>query len=278
MEARTGKAPTGFWMNATLYLTRAILSRYWVWSWLAPLGGVPLSQLELIKRNPEVFTERILQICSRDMWTKDNYFYYGYIVGKFSKECCPRYLEEQHFAYCKANAHRVIPFKGTWAEAAQTRTDFTVYSLLDSMDWMPPAMVAENIGRIIPQMNHAKGRIFWRSFSEGVHSAPLVWLKPQRVDDSGDRVAMYWSTWMAKIDGQIRFDLRSRQWATTKARSQSFLSSLSTGVKIEKLESDYDPREDTVLRAFVRALATRATADAEEAGWDAEGEAEGDGQ
>jgi len=27
------------------------------------------------------------------------------------------------------------------AEAAQTRDDFTVYSLLDSMDWMPSSMV-----------------------------------------------------------------------------------------------------------------------------------------
>jgi betaine lipid synthase len=77
-----------------------------------------------------------------------------------------------------------------------------------------------------------RGRIFWRSFSEGVHSAPLVWLKPQKVGDDGDRVAMYWSTWMAKMDGSVRFDMRSRQWATTKVKPQTFLSSLMTGIKI----------------------------------------------
>jgi len=190
MEALTGECPTGLGTTITLWLTRAILSRYWIWSWLAPLGGVPLSQLQLIERDPQVFCERILQIVSRDMWTKDNYFYYGYIVGKFSKECCPRYLEEKNFAYCKANAHRVIPFRGTWAEAAQTRDDFTVYSLLDSMDWMPPQMVAENIGMIIPRMNRDKGRIFWRSFAPKVHSPILEALKPRLVPDV-DRVGWY---------------------------------------------------------------------------------------
>jgi S-adenosylmethionine:diacylglycerol 3-amino-3-carboxypropyl transferase/ubiquinone/menaquinone biosynthesis C-methylase UbiE len=192
MESLTGVAPKGPFTNLTLYITRAILSRYWIWSWLAPLGGVPLSQLQLIERNPAVFCDRILQICERDMWTKDNYFYFGYITGKFAKNCCPRYLEAQYFDYLKANAHRVLPFKGTWAEAAQTRNDFTVYSLLDSMDWMPHQMVADNIGRIIPQMNREKGRIFWRSFSPDVHSPALAHLRPRLVPDV-DRVGWYMS-------------------------------------------------------------------------------------
>lgn len=190
MEALTGKCPEGPLTSLTLFLTRAVLSRYWVWSWLAPLGGVPLSQLQLLERNPEVFVERILQIVQTDMWTTDNYFYYGYIVGKFSRKCCPRYLEEKHFAYCKKNTDKVVPFRGTWAEAAQTRTDFTIYSLLDSMDWMPPSMVADNIGRIIPQMNRDKGRIFWRSFAPYAHSPALAHLKSRVVPDT-DRVGWY---------------------------------------------------------------------------------------
>ena len=35
---------------------------------------------------------------------------------------------------------------------------------------------------------------------------------------------------------------------------------LSTGVKIEKLGKDYEPREDSCMRAFVRLLAVRAEA------------------
>ena len=79
-------------------------------------------------------------------------------------------------------------------------------------------------------------------------------------------------------DGIISLPASRRKERLFGAAGAGRTKALSTGVKIEKLESDYDPREDTVLRAFVRALATRATADAEEAGWDAEGEAEGDGQ
>ena len=36
---------------------------------------------------------------------------------------------------------------------------------------------------------------------------------------------------------------------------------LSTGVKIEKLGADYDPRADTCIKAFVRLLAARAEAE-----------------
>ena len=39
---------------------------------------------------------------------------------------------------------------------------------------------------------------------------------------------------------------------------------LSTGIKIEKLGAEYDPREDTVLRALVRMLAETAAAGAAE--------------
>jgi len=192
MEAQTGKCPRGPLTTMTLFLTRQILSRYWMWAWLAPLGGVPVSQLELLKRNPMVFAERIMQICEVDMWTTDNYFYYGYIVGKFSKKCCPRYLEAKHFDYLKANVHRMIPFRGTWADAAESRDDFTIFSLLDSMDWMPPQMVAENIGRIVPHMKREKGRIFWRSFSPEIHSPVLAQFDPRHVPDT-DRVGWYMS-------------------------------------------------------------------------------------
>ena len=33
----------------------------------------------------------------------DNYFYHGYIMGSYTKECCPRYLEEKNFAALRAN-------------------------------------------------------------------------------------------------------------------------------------------------------------------------------
>ena len=61
--------------------------------------------------------------------------------------------------------------------------------------------------------------------------------------------------------GGIEWRRRERVFgATGSGRSKG----LSTGIKIEKLGADYDPREDTVLRALVRMLAETATAGAAE--------------
>ena len=37
-------------------------------------------------------------------------------------------------------------------------------------------------------MDHKRGKIFWRSFADEVHSATLAWLDPVSVDDHDDRV------------------------------------------------------------------------------------------
>ena len=50
----------------------------------------------------------------------------------------------------------------------------TIASLLDSMDWMPPTMIAENISKVIANMDRKKGRVFWRSFADRVHSPVLA--------------------------------------------------------------------------------------------------------
>ena len=34
----------------------------------------------------------------------DNYFYYGYLYGKYSRTCCPRYLQPEYFEKLKAGS------------------------------------------------------------------------------------------------------------------------------------------------------------------------------
>ena len=41
-----------------------------------------------------MFVERLVEVLTTRIWMPDNYFYYGYIVGEFSPEVCPRYLEK----------------------------------------------------------------------------------------------------------------------------------------------------------------------------------------
>ena len=67
----------------------AALSQMWLWRWLAPLGGVPLSQIDLLRREPSVWIERVLEVLHTRMWRPGNYFYYAYVVGEWTEACCP---------------------------------------------------------------------------------------------------------------------------------------------------------------------------------------------
>ncbi len=187
--------------SVLLAVIRQVLAAPWVWAWFAPLGGVPRAQLDLIKREPQVWADRLEEVVGRRMWAKDNYFYYAYVCGRWTRECCPRYLEERHFATLKAHADRVSVFHGPIAEAAATRDDFTVASLLDSMDWMPDSMIASQLAALLPHMDRAKGHLFWRTFATKVHSPVLAALRPEHVpdDDGAERVGWYLSQWVAKV-------------------------------------------------------------------------------
>ena len=191
-------------------LLHGILKNPFVWAILAPLGGVPESQLALISREPQVWSERLEEVIGRRMWGETNYFYYYYVVGKWSKECCPPYMQEKNFAVLKAGAKRraVTMVHGGWADGAQLRKDFTVASLLDSMDWMPDSMIADNIARLYPQLSDGSKKskpckIFWRSFATKVHSPVLAALEPDLVPDPMDgseRVGWYLSQWVATVE------------------------------------------------------------------------------
>eukprot|EP00939_MAST-03C_sp_MAST-3C-sp1_P000994 g994.t1 len=177
-----------------------VISQPWMWEWLAPLGGVPHEQLSLLSRQPELFSERLIEILSTRMWTKDNYFYHGYITGVFAKDCCPRYMSAEYYPQLKSRVKNVTLYHGLLGNAAKTRKDWTVISLLDSMDWMPFSMVAGLVYDIVPQVNKRKCRIFWRSFApeSEVHSPVLAQLFPDVVSDY-DRVGWYLSQWETRV-------------------------------------------------------------------------------
>jgi betaine lipid synthase len=185
------------------------LKQQWVWTWLAPLGGVPKSQLDLVAREPHVWSDRLEEVLARRMWTKDNYFYYAYIAGKWSKECCPRYMEEKHYKALKANSNRVTLFHGPIASAAKLRDDYTFASLLDSMDWMPDSMIADQLQHLIPRMQPGpKGNIFWRSFGTKVHSPVLASLEPEELPEKWpgrERVGWYLTQWVAPVPKKVDY-------------------------------------------------------------------------
>lgn len=209
--ARSGEGAPGALVASPFFkLACAVVKAPALWSWLAPLGGVPLEQLNLLAERPELFAERLVEVLAKRMWPNEhfanNYFYYGYVVGRFSRDCCPRYLRAENFATLRKRVDIVRPFHGTWAEGAETLApgEVTVASLLDSMDWMPEQMVGENIGRLVSVMARSNARLFWRSFAPEVHSTVLAHLRdrsgcaPILVPDY-DRVGWYLSQYYTEL-------------------------------------------------------------------------------
>eukprot|EP00286_Rhodomonas_abbreviata_P020206 CAMPEP_0181300056 /NCGR_PEP_ID=MMETSP1101-20121128/6680_1 /TAXON_ID=46948 /ORGANISM="Rhodomonas abbreviata, Strain Caron Lab Isolate" /LENGTH=697 /DNA_ID=CAMNT_0023405255 /DNA_START=52 /DNA_END=2145 /DNA_ORIENTATION=+ len=213
----------------------------------ALMAGVPSRQLELGLHRNDNFQTVFRRLLTTQM-TEDNYFYYGYIAGEYTEQCCPLYLKREAYPKLKKalENNRLNLFHGTLVDVCKPEppadlfhmggitpeTKFTIASLLDHMDWMPPSMINEEFHWLEQRMDLSRGRCFWRSFSEGVHSAPLVWLKPVKVNDETDRVAMYWSTWVAPFNGSIKHHLRTTNWSTTQTKPQTLYSQLMTGVRI----------------------------------------------
>jgi hypothetical protein len=59
-----------------------------------------------------------------------------------------------------------------------------------------------------------------------------------QVEDSKDRVGMYWSTWVAKMDGSVRYELRSTSWAAVPPKVCSAARSMYSAslVKVESVQ------------------------------------------
>jgi len=201
----------------------------------AMMAGVPSRQLELGLHRLDNFQTIFKRILATNM-VLDNYFYYGYIAGEYSQLCCPRYLKKENFNALRKslNEGKLTLFEGTLVDClkADEKTKYTVASLLDHMDWMPPSMINEELSWLQKRMDPKGLTCFWRSYSENVHSAPLKWLNPTQVPDEGDRVAMYWSTWVAKMDGRVRYDLRTTSWSANPPKPATLMDLIKTGIKI----------------------------------------------
>jgi len=216
------EAPTS---SSVLSLGIRLLSSPVVWTWAAPLGGIPPEQLALVERRPRVFSDRIHEILGKRMWSRDNYFYHGYCCGQFDEfPKCPRYMAADFYPRLLAMdeaelRRRVTLFHGSWGDAeppAGTR-GFTFVSLLDSMDWMPPKLCATLVRDMLKRVDRGACRVFWRSYAPGpslqerkadlftVHSPALAQL-PHAEVETYDRVGWYLSQWRATVPEDLDLD------------------------------------------------------------------------
>jgi len=176
------------------------------------LAGVPERQMALGLHRPNNLAMVIERVFFKTDLVKDNYFYSGYILGYYKPDNCPRYLRREHFAAMKKHLKdgKLKLVHGTMLEAIDNSTvPITVASLLDHMDWMPDRMINEEMTHLFRKMDPVNGKIFWRTFADNVHAAPLSWLNAVPVNDDDDRVGMYWTTWISHIkDVKVAYEER----------------------------------------------------------------------
>jgi len=183
-----------------------------------PFAGVPASQLRLEESSRQpgspdniiaLFFHRIFHMTHI---ASDNYFYYGYLYGKYSRTCCPRYLMPENFEALKAAATRVTVKTKFLHEAAAEYPDgyFTAMVLLDHMDWLSNEQVQQEWSVFCRKLDPLAGRVLWRSFAYDLRSTPplkFLSFNPSVVDqaeaETPDRVGMYNSCHIATIPPKL---------------------------------------------------------------------------
>jgi len=105
------------------------------------LIGVPESQSNIVtsnsKNNIISYLENMLDHTFSKLSVKDNYFWYVYCFGKYSKNCQPNYLKEDNFELLNKNTYKIRSYTQSVTEFLKERPgQYTHFILLDHMDWM----------------------------------------------------------------------------------------------------------------------------------------------
>jgi len=198
------------------------------------MAGVPQRQMELGMHRPNNIGQVIEKIFFKTDLVYDNYFFSGYFLGYYKPDNCPRYLRAENFEKMKRHLQngKLHLIHGTILGAIndinRAKNPITVASLLDHMDWMTDTQINEEITHLLKKMDTKRGKIYWRTYADGVHSAPLFWLNADRVDDHDDRVCMYWNTYIAYLSN-LTVDNVERQYVP---QSKGLVQDFVTGVKM----------------------------------------------
>jgi S-adenosylmethionine-diacylglycerol 3-amino-3-carboxypropyl transferase len=132
--------------------------------------GVPQPQREQIDRTYPGGVVKFIEHCLDSVFStiplKDNYFWRVYLTGSYLPDCCPSYLTPSGFKKLKDGGwERVSVATAAVADfLATTDRTFSIYILLDHMDWLSthPEALREEWQQIV---NRARSgaRIIWRS-------------------------------------------------------------------------------------------------------------------
>ena len=149
-------------------LRYVLLNHYTLWL----LNGVPKAQSDLIKKHDGrsiiEYAQTTFNGAALNTHIKtENYFYYLCMTGKFSKECCPRFLKEPEFKRLKADENRMLDtievVTGKFKDALLASV-YTRVILMDHMDWMDAAYHHDLAATLHDHVSPG-GRVIWRSSS-----------------------------------------------------------------------------------------------------------------
>ena len=134
---------------------------------IIPFIGVPEKQYSLYK-NDNFITDLFKYWLYNFDLINDNYFYYGYLYGKFTKECCPRYLKKEYFDSVKNNLHKVNIHTKILSNINDSEVPddlFDINILLDHLDWLDQTDIKYEFMQL-QKYSKLDCKYCWRSFSE----------------------------------------------------------------------------------------------------------------
>jgi S-adenosylmethionine:diacylglycerol 3-amino-3-carboxypropyl transferase/ubiquinone/menaquinone biosynthesis C-methylase UbiE len=198
----------------------------------AAAAGVPVKQLALAGERRNSMAIVFHKLLFETDFCRDNYFFVGYILGRYTEQCSPEYLKRANWNALKAAVAggRVKVLHCSVADAARqaaaANESFTVASLLDHLDWLEHEHINDELVALYRCMKPGAS-IFYRTYADTVHSPPLMWLEPERVPAFpggttnllvNDRVPMYFSAFRIVV-GKSRFVPHERclSWQTALA-------------------------------------------------------------
>ena len=134
------------------------------------LLGVPRPQRQQIEQTYQGGIVQFVEDCLNAVFTRippqDNYFWWLYLVGYYTRERCPEYLREENFERLKGLVDRISTHTTSVLDFLKVHErPIDRFVLLDHMDWLAtygkPILEAE--WQAIADRASPQARILWRS-------------------------------------------------------------------------------------------------------------------
>lgn len=176
-------------------------------------AGVPLKQYQLIKKDGVHMSNYAARtfdgVIQNSLISKDNYFYYNCLTGRFSKSNCPAYLTKNGFLKLKKGAVDTLHIVNDFFLPALTARMYNKVILMDHADWLDEE-TAIQLAKALGKQVVVGGVVIWRSAAMNPPYAKFIEAQGfnvsclQRADQGYmDKVNMYSSFFIATKKGKI---------------------------------------------------------------------------